>query len=89
MLASEVFSLDEGPARSVKGFMQDNVTFLTKILKEGKEDGSLAIRGSVGDSASMVLAAFEGGLLVARADGGPEQLSAIIRNLVSLLTARS
>ena len=89
MLASEVFSLDEGPTRSVRGFMQDNVAFLTKILKEGKEDGSLAIRGSVGDSASMVLAAFEGGLLVARADGGPEQLSAIIRNLVSLLTARS
>ena len=89
MLAAEVFSLDEGPVRSVKGFMQDNVAFLTKVLKEGKEDGSLMTRGSVEDSASMVLAAFEGGLLVARADGGPEQLSAIIRNLVSLLTAKS
>ncbi len=89
MLAAEVFSLDEGPVRSVKGFMQDNVAFLTKVLKEGKEDGSLVTRGSVEDSASMVLAAFEGGLLVARADGGPEQLSAIIRNLVSLLTAKS
>ena len=89
MLAAEVFSLDDGPVRSVKGFMQDNVKFLTKVLKEGKKDGSLAIRGNVEDSASMILAAFEGGLLVARADGGPEQLSAIIRNLVSLLTARS
>jgi len=88
MLAAEVFSLDEGPVRSVRGFMQDNVAFLTKVLKEGKKDGSLVIRGSVEDSASMVLAAFEGGLLVARADGGPEQLSAIIRNLVSLLTAK-
>ena len=89
MLASEVFSLDDGPVRSVKGFMQDNVKFLTKVLKEGKKDGSLAIRGNVEDSASMILAAFEGGLLVARADGGPEQLSAIIRNLVSLLTVKS
>ena len=88
MLAAEVFSLDDGPVHSVKGFMQDNVKFLTKVLKEGKKDGSLAIRGNVEDSASMILAAFEGGLLVARADGGPEQLSAIIRNLVSLLTAR-
>ena len=89
MLAAEVFSLDDGPVRSVKGFMQDNVKFLTKVLKEGKKDGSLAIRGNVEDSASMILAAFEGGLLVARADGGPEQLSAIIRNLVSLLTVKS
>ena len=89
MLAAEVFSLDDGPVRSVKGFMQDNVKFLTEVLKEGKKDGSLAIRGNVEDSASMILAAFEGGLLVARADGGPEQLSAIIRNLVSLLTVKS
>ena len=89
MLAAEVFSLDDGPVHSVKGFMQDNVKFLTKVLKEGKKDGSLAIRGNVEDSASMILAAFEGGLLVARADGGPEQLSAIIRNLVSLLTVKS
>ena len=89
MLAAEVFSLDDGPVRSVKGFMQDNVKFLTKVLKEGKKDGSLAIRGNVEDSASMILAAFEGGLLVARADGGPEQLSAIIRNLVNLLTVKS
>ncbi len=88
MLAAEVFSLGDGPARSVKGFMQDNVVFLTKVLKEGKADGSLAIRGSVEDVASMVLAALEGGLLVARADGGPEQLSAIIRNLISLLTVK-
>ena len=89
MLAAEVFSLDDGPVHSVKGFMQDNVKFLTKVLKEGKKDGSLDIRGNVEDSASMILAAFEGGLLVARADGGPEQLSAIIRNLVSLLTVKS
>ena len=89
MLAAEVFSLDDGPVHSVKGFMQDNVKFLTKVLKEGKKDGSLAIRGNVEDSASMILAAFEGGLLVARADGGPEQLSAIIRNLISLLTVKS
>ena len=88
MLAAEVFSLDEGPANSVKGFMQDNVTFLTKVLNEGKEDGSLIVRGRVEDVASMVLAAFEGGLLVARSDGGPAQLSAIIRNLVSLLAAK-
>ena len=88
MLAAEVFSLDEGPVRSVKGFMQDNVTFLTKVLNEGKEDGSLVVRGRVEDVASMVLAAFEGGLLVARSDGGPDQLSAIIRNLVSLLATK-
>ena len=87
MLAAEVFSLDDGPVRSVKGFMQDNVNFLTKVLKEGKEDKSLAIRGSVDEVASMVLATFEGGLLVARADGGPRQLSAVIRNLVGLLAA--
>jgi len=88
MLAAEVFSLDDGPVRSVKGFMQDNVNFLTKVLKEGKEDQSLAIRGSVEEVASMVLATFEGGLLVARADGGPKQLSAVIRNLVSLLAVK-
>ena len=87
MLAAEVFSLDDGPVRSVKGFMQDNVNFLTKVLKQGKEDKSLAIRGSVDEVASMVLATFEGGLLVARADGGPKQLSAVIRNVVGLLAA--
>ena len=88
MLAAEVLSLGEGQALSVRGFMQDNVTFLTKVLNEGKEDGSLVVRGSVDDMASMILSTLEGGLLVARADGGPDQLSAIIRNLVNLLAAR-
>ena len=88
MLAAEMSSLGDGSARLVKGFMQDNVAFLTKVLKEGKEDGSLVIRGSVEDAASMVLAALEGGLLVARADGGPDQLAGIIKNLINLLTAR-
>ena len=88
MLAAEVLSLGKGQALSVKGFMQDNVTFLTKVLKEGKSDGSLVVRGSVEDVASMVLSTFEGGLIVARADGGPEQLSAIVRHLVNLLAAK-
>ena len=83
-----MLSLGEGQALSVRGFMQDNVTFLTKVLNEGKEDGSLVVRGSVDDMASMILSTLEGGLLVARADGGPDQLSAIIRNLVNLLAAR-
>ena len=88
MLAAEVFSLDDSPALSVKGFMRDNVTFLKKVLTEGKKDGSFAIQGNVEDAASMVLAALEGGLLVARADGGPTQLSAIIRILINMLTVR-
>ena len=34
MLAAELHSLGDGAALSVKGFMQDNLTFLTKVLKD-------------------------------------------------------
>lgn len=88
MLAAELLSLGEGPARSVRGFLQDNVKQVAKILAEGRSDGSLDFRGSAEDAASMVLATLEGGLLIARAEGGPKRMAALVRQLLSLLTAR-
>lgn len=88
MLAADVLSLGQGAARAVREFLQDNVKFLTRVLNEGKEDGSLSVRGSVEATASLVLASLEGGLVVARADGGPEQMSSVVRQLIILLAAK-
>ena len=86
MLAAEVLSLGDGSAHSVRGFFEDNVAFVTRILTEGKKDGSLTFRGNVADAASMVLATLEGGLVLARTDGGPQRMSNIVRQLLGLLT---
>src|SRR3954453_6078280 len=69
MLAAEHRTLPEPLQLAVCDFFSANTTWLGKVLEEGCRDGSLRCPGTPEDSASMLLGALEGGMLIARLDG--------------------
>ena len=87
MLLAELVSLDDSGRQKVRGFLESNSTALKKILAAGATDGTLRLQGSDQVTARLVLATLEGGLLVARCDGGPNHLADIAARLTQLLSA--
>lgn len=85
MLMVEMASLDDPSMVLVRQFVRSNWRRIEVMVREGVEDGSIAIRGSVSGTARLLLAALEGSLLVARCDGGPKQLAENIAQLLTLL----
>src|SRR3954471_20851750 len=69
MLAAEHRTLPDPLQQAVADFFTSNTTWLRKVLEEGCADGSLRCPGTPEDSASMLLGALEGGMLIARLDG--------------------
>lgn len=85
VLMAELASLDDASLALVRQFIRSNARRIETMIQEGVEDGSISIRGSVHGTALLILAALEGSLLVARCEGGPEQLAENIKQLLSLL----
>lgn len=85
MLMAELMSLNDSGREKVREFLQSNSKALETILAGGAKDGTLKANSTTRATAKLVLATLEGGLLVARCDGGPKQLSEIASRLVQLL----
>jgi TetR/AcrR family transcriptional regulator, transcriptional repressor for nem operon len=85
MLMVEMASLDDQSVVLVLQFVRSNGRRIEAMLREGVEDGSITIRGSVPGTARLLLAALEGSLLVARCEGGPKQLAENIAQLLTFL----
>lgn len=86
MLMAEVDSVEATVKKQIRRFLRGNLSRLENIIKEGVKDGTLAQQGNVKASALLVLSSLEGGLLIARCDQGPKQLSDLVTRLLSLLS---
>ncbi len=86
MLAAEIFSLNEKGALLVEQFMKSNTAYLVQLLKTGVKDGSLQVSGDVKSMADLILASLEGGLLIARSDGGSKRFDTMSRCLLSMIS---
>jgi TetR/AcrR family transcriptional regulator, transcriptional repressor for nem operon len=86
MLAAEHRTLPDPLQRAVCDFFSSNTTWLRRVLEEGCRDGSLRCPGTPDDSASMVLGALEGGMLIARLDGDVARFTATANQLLAGLT---
>ena len=87
MLAAEHRTLPELLQRAVCDFFSANTAWLRKVLEEGCADGSLRCPGTAEDSASLVLGALEGGMLIARLDGDVARFTASANQVLAGLTA--
>lgn len=85
MLMAEVISLGDRSQDLVRSFLKSNTDALEAILREGVDDGSLTLNASIKGTARLILATLEGGLLIARCDGGAEQLADTSSKLIQLL----
>lgn len=85
MLGAELASLSPTSASRIGAFYRRNVGWLEQTLTRGRAEGSLQFTGEPATVAFMIFSLLEGGMLVARADQGPEQYRALTREVLTLL----
>jgi TetR/AcrR family transcriptional repressor of nem operon len=87
MLAAEHRTLPGPLQQAVCDFFSANTAWLRRVLEEGCADGSLRCPGTPEETASMVLGALEGAMLIARLDGDVARFRATTAHLLAGLTA--
>jgi TetR/AcrR family transcriptional repressor of nem operon len=86
ILAAEYQTLPEPMRAAVIRFFDENQTWLTGLLEEGRSDGTLSYRGRAADVAQGVLSTLEGAMLVARPYGDMARFHAAAQQLLNGLT---
>jgi TetR/AcrR family transcriptional repressor of nem operon len=87
MLAAEYSTLPKPMRDAVIRFFDDNEAWLTKVLEQGEEEGTLQFTGSASDAARMIVGGLEGAMLVARPYGDLARFEAAARRLLASLLA--
>src|SRR3954470_9764338 len=86
MLAAEHRTLPDPLQQAVTDFFSSNTAWLRTVLEEGCAEGTLRCPGTAEVTASMVLGALEGAMLIARLDGDVARFTATVGQLLSGLT---
>jgi TetR/AcrR family transcriptional regulator, transcriptional repressor for nem operon len=66
MLAADYDTLAKPMQKAVIRFFDDNEAWLSEVLEQGREAGSLRFGGSASDAAQALVSGLEGALLIAR-----------------------
>jgi TetR/AcrR family transcriptional repressor of nem operon len=87
MLAAEHRTLPDPLQKAVCAFFRSNTEWLTAVVEQGRNDGSLHVTGTAEDTATMVLGSLEGAMLIARLDGEVARFRASADHLLAALTS--
>jgi TetR/AcrR family transcriptional repressor of nem operon len=87
MLAADYDTLPESMRDAVVRFFDDNEAWLTGVLHQGDEDGSLHLGGSASEAAQALVSGLEGALLVARPYGDEDRFHAAATRLLRSLAS--
>ena len=85
MVGAELTTLNHPLSDRVRNFYQNNIARIAKILDEGKQNNDFQFVGNSLDMATLIFSLLEGGMLIARADGGVEKFRSVIEQLIKLL----
>ena len=88
MLAAEYATLSKPMKDQVRRFFDVNEAWLVDVLQRGRDNAELAFEGSPVEAARVLIAALEGGMLVARSLGEPSRLQAIAQSLLANICIR-
>jgi TetR/AcrR family transcriptional repressor of nem operon len=69
MLAADYDTLPEPMRNAVIRFFDENEAWLTGVLEQGDEEGSLRLGGSAREAAQAIVGGLEGAMLIARPYG--------------------
>jgi TetR/AcrR family transcriptional repressor of nem operon len=86
MLAADYLTLPEPMRAAVIAFFERNEEWLTAVLEQGTTDGSLRPTENPADTASTLIGAIEGALLVARAFDDVERFERTADSILVSLT---
>lgn len=87
MMAADFETLPPGMRDAVKRFFDDNEAWLTGVLEQGREEGTLCFEGTALDAARVLLSGLEGAMLVARPYGDIVRFRAAAAGLLAALSA--
>lgn len=85
MLAAEYDTLPTPMRDAIIGFFDDSEAWLTHVLEQGQQAGTLGLRGSASDIAQTIVSSLEGALLVARPYGDVARFEAAASRLLTNL----
>ncbi len=86
MLASSAATLPEVVRAEVNGFFDDQETWLTRLLHQGRSAGEFQFDGKPVAAAGALLAGLEGAMLVARSRQDVAHFASVALRLVGMLT---
>jgi TetR/AcrR family transcriptional regulator, transcriptional repressor for nem operon len=85
MLGAELATLGSSAAEGIRQFYRENEKRLTEILDEGRQAKKFHFEGSSRVTAKLIFSFLEGGMLVARAEGGVQQFQGMTRQMLKLI----
>ena len=83
MMAADYKTLPAPMQDSVVRFFDDNETWLARVLKEGRQKGTLEFAGTPREMARLIVSALEGAMLVARPFGDISRFQAAADHLLT------
>jgi TetR/AcrR family transcriptional repressor of nem operon len=85
MLAADYETLPQPMRDAVIGFFDDNEAWLTGVLEQGQQEGSLRFAGSASEAAQVIVGGLEGALLIARSYGDADRFQVAAARLLTSL----
>ncbi|HET9895467.1 MAG TPA: TetR/AcrR family transcriptional regulator [Streptosporangiaceae bacterium] len=85
VLAAEIGTLSAGMQDAVRGFFDQNESWLARVLEEGSAEGSMRLPGPVTDAARMIIAGLEGAMLLAMTYDDVERFTTVAGELLASL----
>jgi TetR/AcrR family transcriptional regulator, transcriptional repressor for nem operon len=89
MLAADYDTLPHPMRSAVIRFFDENEAWLTKVLEQGDEEGSLPLGGSASEAAQAIIGGLEGAMLIARPYGDVRRFQAAAARLLQSLANAS
>ena len=86
-LQSEFTIISKNTQQELTNLCQFVHSWLTRVLAEGKKQQVMTFPGTPEDQASLIQAALQGALQLARAEG-PKQFTAVVRQMKALLKVK-
>jgi TetR/AcrR family transcriptional repressor of nem operon len=87
MLAADYDTLPKPMRDAVIDFFDENERWLTSVLEQGEEAGTLSLGGSPGEAAQAIVSGLEGALLIARPYGDVARFEAAANRLLTSLAS--
>ena len=87
MLATDYNTLSDRMRHAVMSFFDQNESWLTTVIDQGRTDGSIRADGASRELARMIIGTLEGAMLVARTFHDPERYAGPARRLLTQITA--
>ena len=87
MLAADYDTLPAPMRDAVVRFFDENEAWLTRVLEQGVEEGTLNLSGSPSEAAQAIVGGLEGALLIARPYGSVARFESAATRLLTSLTS--